>query len=111
MVLLIHEAIFAQTGRRFLNSNFQDDQAQYQYLMNNAIAAQEDLELVAGVSLTLAQIEALQTDIVWLEEQVVAGEKVLVPVVYLANVEEVRIEGSQIVLSNRPHKLLQVKND
>ena len=54
-------------------------------LMDQGIAAAESLELSVGVSLSAEQINALQNDIIWLEEREVAGYKVLVPVVYLAN--------------------------
>lgn len=54
-------------------------------LMDQGIAAAESLELSVGVSLSAEQINALQSDIIWLEEREVAGYKVLVPVVYLAN--------------------------
>jgi len=94
---LIRDSIFAQTGRRFLNSRLRSDYAQYQYLMDNALAQQEDLQLIPGVSLTLAQIAALKSDIVWIEEQEVAGRHVLVPVVYIANTHEYLVEGGKII--------------
>jgi len=94
---LIRDSIFAQTGRRYLTSVLRDDNAQYQYLMDNALRAQEDLQLIPGVSLTHAQIAALNMDIVWLEEQEVAGQKVLVPVVYIANAQQYRVEGGKII--------------
>jgi len=97
---LIRDSIFAQTGRRFLNSNLTSDNAQYQYLMDNALAAQQDLQLVPGISLTHAQIAMLKQDIVWLEEQTVAGQQVLVPVVYIANMDEFKLEGGKVIAGN-----------
>ncbi|MBX8513063.1 filamentous hemagglutinin family protein, partial [Pseudomonas cichorii] len=48
------------------------------------IASKEQLNLAIGVTLTPPQVAALTHDIVWLEEHEVNGEKVLVPVLYLA---------------------------
>nr|WP_177344605.1 hypothetical protein [Pseudomonas sp. PA1(2017)] len=56
----------------------------FRYLMNNAIASKESLQLSVGVSLSAAQVAALTHDIVWMEEVEVAGEKVLAPVLYMA---------------------------
>jgi filamentous hemagglutinin len=55
--------------------------------MNNAIASKDALNLAVGVTLSPQQVAALTHDIVWLEEHEVNGEKVLVPVLYLAQAE------------------------
>ncbi|WP_194285823.1 two-partner secretion domain-containing protein [Alcanivorax sediminis] len=81
---LIRDAIIAATGTRFLDPDFESDKEQFSWLMNNAVAAAEVLELSVGVSLMPDQVNALQHDIVWMEEKVVAGHSVLVPVLYLA---------------------------
>ena len=49
---LIRDAVFAQTGRRYLDASIKSDTAQFRYLMDNALAAQRALELSPGVSLT-----------------------------------------------------------
>ncbi|WP_417217191.1 DUF637 domain-containing protein [Alcanivorax sp.] len=81
---LIRDAVIAATGTRFLDPDFESDQDQFSWLMDNAVASAESLELSVGVSLNSDQVNALQHDIVWMEEQNVAGHKVLVPVLYLA---------------------------
>lgn len=81
---LIRDALLASIGSRFLSTAIADEKAQYEYLMQNAIAASESLHLTPGISLSREQIDALQQDIVWMEERNIAGEKVLVPIVYLA---------------------------
>jgi filamentous hemagglutinin len=63
------------------------DEALFRYLMDNAIAYQDQLQLSLGVALSAEQVAALTHDIVWLEEHEVLGEKVLVPVLYLAQAE------------------------
>ncbi|AZD80697.1 filamentous hemagglutinin N-terminal domain-containing protein [Pseudomonas chlororaphis] len=84
---LVQQAITARTGQAFLagqNSN----EAQFKYLMNNAIASKDQLNLSVGVTLTSQQVAALTHDIVWLEEHEVNGEKVLVPVLYMAQAND-----------------------
>jgi filamentous hemagglutinin family protein len=83
-IMQIREALLASTGSRFVAAGIIDEREQYEYLMRNSIAASESLHLSPGVALSREQIDALQQDIVWLEERSVAGEKVLIPVVYLA---------------------------
>jgi filamentous hemagglutinin len=80
---LVQQSIVARTGQRFLDGQTSDE-AMFKYLMSNAIASKDQLNLSMGVTLTSQQVAALTHDIVWLEEHVVNGEKVLVPVLYLA---------------------------
>ncbi len=80
---LIQQAVVARTGQRFIDGQTSDD-AMFKYLMNNAIASKDALNLSVGVTLTAQQVAALTHDIVWLEEHEVNGEKVLVPVLYMA---------------------------
>ncbi|MFW9269073.1 filamentous hemagglutinin N-terminal domain-containing protein [Pseudomonas sp. NR3] len=80
---LIQEAVVARTGQRFIDGQTSNEDM-FKYLMNNAIASKQELDLAVGVSLTSEQVAALTHDIVWLEEHVVNGEKVLVPVLYMA---------------------------
>lgn len=83
---LIQQAVVARTGQRYINGQTTDE-GLFKYLMNNAIASKDALNLSVGVSLTSQQVAALTHDIVWLEEHEVNGEKVLVPVLYLAQAE------------------------
>ncbi|HEY0503177.1 MAG TPA: hemagglutinin repeat-containing protein [Lysobacter sp.] len=94
---LVMEQIFQLTGRRSLNGDG-DANAQYRALMQNAAATADRLGLQLGAPLTSAQIGALDSDIVWLVEQEVNGQKVLVPVVYLskATAERMAAEGALI---------------
>ncbi|MGE8187153.1 hemagglutinin repeat-containing protein [Pseudomonas sp. NPDC086278] len=82
---MIQQAVVARTGQRFIDGQTSDE-AMFKYLMNNAIASKEALNLSLGVTLNAQQVAALTHDIVWLEEHVVNGEKVLVPVLYMAQV-------------------------
>ncbi|WP_041475785.1 two-partner secretion domain-containing protein [Pseudomonas ogarae] len=80
---LIQQAVVARTGQRFIDGQTSDE-AMFKYLMNNAIASKDALNLSVGVTLTAQQVAALTHDIVWLEEHEVNDEKVLVPVLYMA---------------------------
>ncbi|PTS82061.1 hypothetical protein DBR00_18260 [Pseudomonas sp. HMWF032] len=84
---LIQQAIVARTGKRFL-AGLNSNEAQFKYLMDNAIASKQALNLAPGIALTAEQVAALTHDIVWMQEQVVNGQKVLVPVLYLAQAND-----------------------
>ncbi|MDR0281218.1 MAG: S-layer family protein [Paucimonas sp.] len=64
---LVQQAIVARTGQAFLDGQTSNE-AQFKYLMNNAIASRQQLNLAVGVSLSSQQVAALTHDIVWLEE-------------------------------------------
>ncbi|NLZ80115.1 MAG: hemagglutinin, partial [Gammaproteobacteria bacterium] len=83
---LLREAWTARTGQRFI-AGIHSDEAIYRYLMDNAIASKDALSLSVGISLSAEQVAALTHDIVWMEEREVLGEKVLTPVLYLAQTE------------------------
>ncbi|WP_256657105.1 MULTISPECIES: hemagglutinin repeat-containing protein [unclassified Pseudomonas] len=80
---LIQQAVIARTGQRFIDGQTSDT-AMFKYLMDNAIGTKQALNLSVGVSLTAEQVAALTHDIVWMENATVAGQQVLVPVLYLA---------------------------
>ncbi|GAB2795479.1 hemagglutinin repeat-containing protein [Dyella kyungheensis] len=79
---LVMDQILQLTGRKTLNGG--DAMSQYTALMNDAADQASQLGLQLGAPLTSAQISSLSSDIVWLVDQVVDGQHVLVPVVYLS---------------------------
>ncbi|PJI46786.1 MAG: hemagglutinin [Pseudomonas sp.] len=83
---LIRDAVAARTGQRYL-AGISDDENLFKYLMDNAIAYKDSLQLSLGVGLSAQQVAALTHDLVWLEEAEINGEKVLVPVLYLAQAD------------------------
>ncbi|MGQ5255687.1 two-partner secretion domain-containing protein [Xanthomonas arboricola] len=86
--------------RRYLG-NYADGVAQYRALLESGVAAAGQLQLSMGVGLTAAQAAALTQDIVWMVEQDYQGQKVLVPVVYLAsNSLQLRGNGALIAGGN-----------
>ncbi|VVP30827.1 hypothetical protein PS862_04358 [Pseudomonas fluorescens] len=94
---LIRDAVLAQTGQRFLAGGLTSDYDQYRYLMDNALASKDALRLSLGVTLTGEQVSALTHDIVWMENRVVDGQKVLVPVLYLAQTNTRNVRGSSLI--------------
>ncbi|WP_305592654.1 hemagglutinin repeat-containing protein [Pseudomonas sp.] len=93
---LIQQAIAARTGKRFL-AGLNSDEAQFKYLMDNAIASKQALNLAPGIALTAEQVAALTHDIVWMQEQIVNGQKVLVPVLYLAQANDRLAPGGALI--------------
>ncbi|GLX16244.1 hypothetical protein Pstr01_44830 [Pseudomonas straminea] len=93
---LVRDAVRARTGQRFL-AGLDSDEAQFKYLMDNAIASKEALQLSVGIGLSAEQVAALTHDIVWMEEREVSGQKVLVPVVYLAQAEGRLAPGGALI--------------
>ncbi|KLD63059.1 filamentous hemagglutinin N-terminal domain-containing protein [Dyella japonica] len=93
---LVLDQLLQLTGRRTLNGG--DGLSQYTALMDSAAAEASQLGLQLGAPLTTGQIAALSSDIVWLVDQVVNGEHVLVPVVYLskATADRLKSDGALI---------------
>ncbi|MBX8600597.1 adhesin, partial [Pseudomonas cichorii] len=96
---LVQQAIVARTGQAFLAGQTSNE-AQLKYLMNNGIASKEQLNLAIGVTLSPPQVAALTLDIVWLEEHEVNGEKVLVPVLYLAQANNRLAPNGALIAGN-----------
>lgn len=86
------------TGKKYLG-DYGSDMEQFAALMNAGAVIAEEMNLKVGVALTAEQMASLTTDIVWLVEEVVNGQKVLVPEVFLAQVrsEDLRPDGALIV--------------
>lgn len=96
---LIRQQIVDLTGRVFLSNDYHDANQQYRALLENGIFAAESLELSVGIALTPDQINNLTNDIVWMVEQEVAGEVVLVPQLYLSPNSAV-IEGNGALVAS-----------
>ncbi|WP_218175388.1 filamentous hemagglutinin N-terminal domain-containing protein [Pseudomonas sp. D2002] len=105
---LIQQAIVERTGQRFIDGQTSDE-AVFRYLMDNAIRSKQTLDLSVGVALTGQQVAALTHDIVWLEEHEVNGEKVLVPVVYLAQADN-RLAPNGALIAGQDVSLIAGKN-
>ncbi len=74
--------------------------ADYKSLMQKRARHQNSkdaLRLSLGVSLTGQQVGALTHDIVWMENRVIDGQTVLVPVLYLAQAESRNVRGNSLI--------------
>jgi filamentous hemagglutinin len=81
---LIQQQVKAETGRSVLQTAW-NTADMVQTLFDNAATEAKSLGLGFGKALTPEQVASLKSDIVWLVEQEVQGQKVLVPVVYLTD--------------------------
>ena len=108
---LLRSAIFESTGRRYLQG-LGSDIDQYRYLMDNAIASYDALELSPGIALNEEQMARLTHDIVWMVEQEIEGQKVLVPVYYAAagRATDLQADGSLLVAQNLSVSAGEVSN-
>ncbi|RDS80536.1 filamentous hemagglutinin N-terminal domain-containing protein, partial [Dyella monticola] len=80
---LVMDQITGLTGRRYLDGAT-DALDQYKALMDAGVQEAEQFNLAVGVALTPEQMASLTQDMVWLVNETVDGEHVLVPVVYLS---------------------------
>ncbi len=109
---VVRDAIFAETGKRYLSNDITSDAAQMQKLMDAALAERTALDLSFGVSLSAEQIAALTHDIVWFEEVEIDGETVLAPHLYLAQVTTDNIDprSARIVATSANIQAAQASN-
>ncbi len=105
---LVQQAVTARTGQAFIDGQTSNE-AQFKYLMSNAIASKDALNLSVGVGLTAQQVAALTHDIVWMEDAVVNGETVLVPVLYLANANN-RLASNGALIAGKDVTLIAGEN-
>ncbi|MDA0147408.1 hemagglutinin repeat-containing protein [Vibrio sp. LaRot3] len=94
---VITQAIFEQTGQRYLNDAVGNDLEQMQHLIDNAAQVSGDLKLSFGVGLTEQQIANLTSDIVWWEEIEVDGKTVLAPKLYLAKTTRDNVTNGALI--------------
>jgi adhesin HecA-like repeat protein len=80
---LVRQQLVQQLGAKLLNGQ-KNEADQMRTLMANAASEASRLGLQIGQAPTPAQLAALGKDIVWMVEQVVGGQRVLVPQVYLS---------------------------
>lgn len=92
---LVREQLIKQRGTASIGQ-YASLNDEYQALLEAGVAYAKAFELVPGVTLTKEQVASLSQDMVWLEERVVDGQNVLVPVVYLAANGQPRDTGAII---------------
>ncbi|MDO4691196.1 MAG: hemagglutinin repeat-containing protein, partial [Fusobacterium sp.] len=106
---LINKTVLEGTGRRYLH-NFKSEKEQMQYLYDNGAEAQKDLNLSLGIALTKEQINKLNKDIIWYVEEEVAGEKVLVPKLYLTKATLANLKKANSSLEAGENLVINAEN-
>jgi len=99
---LLAEQILRRTGKRHLDG-YTDDEAAFQALMDAGISYAEEMNIAPGVALTKEQIEALTSDMIWLEEREVyvrgKKERAVYPVLYMKNTNGLRLTAGGSLIS------------
>ena len=101
---LINEQIVSATGKQYLEG-YTDNEAEYKALLEAGIAFGKAFKLAPGIALSKKQMEAITTDMVWLETKtvVVAGkvQQVLYPKVYLAKQPAKSVDAMGGIISGK----------
>ncbi len=95
---LVREQVTELTGRYTL-SGYSSAEEQYKALLTNGVTYAKEFNLQVGVALTADQMANLTSDIVWLIEKEVNGQKVLVPQVYLAPSKNIELKANGAVIA------------
>ena len=99
---LVAEQILRRTGKRHLDG-YTDDEAAFQALMDAGISYAAEMNIAPGVALTKEQIEALTSDMIWLEEREVyvrgKKERAVYPVLYMKNTNGLRLTAGGSLIS------------
>lgn len=101
---LINEQIVSSTGKQYLEG-YTDNEAEYKALLEAGIAFGKAFKLAPGIALSKEQMEAITTDMVWLETKTVVvdgkAQQVLYPKVYLAKQPAKSIDAMGGIISGK----------
>ena len=105
---LVQDQMYALKGRTHLVAGTDNDYDLMKSLMDAGLLAQAQFGFALGEALSPAQQAALTQDMVWPEWQVVDGQKVLVPKLYVAHLDQnndnnkgARIVGTDVAITTR----------
>ena len=98
---LVQQQLIALTGSNMVVAGATTEKAQMQALMDSAGSQAKTLGLAYGTALTSAQQAKLSSDMVWMVETTVNGQKVLAPVVYLAASTRQLFDGAPTVAGDK----------
>jgi filamentous hemagglutinin len=96
---LVKQQLVKQTGANLLKT-YKSEAAQMQGLMDSAVVQGRNLGLTYGAAPTAEQLKNLTADIVWMVETEVNGQRVLAPVVYLADKTRSGIAQGSVISGN-----------
>ena len=98
---LVRDQVLALTGQA-VATDYRSAQEQFEQLFAAGLEYSKSFNLALGTHLSAEQMAALTSNIVLMESREVAGQTVLVPVVYLAGVKpgDLRANGALIAANN-----------
>ncbi|MBU6474902.1 MAG: hemagglutinin repeat-containing protein, partial [Alphaproteobacteria bacterium] len=109
---LIVQQASAEGALSILGTGPAQQAAAMQQLMDNGVTAGKSLGLTIGVAPTAAQIAGLKSDMVWMVETTVDGQRVLAPVVYLSAATKSQIvSGGGVIEANNSNLSLEALNN
>ena len=101
---LINEQIISATGKQYLEG-YTDNEAEYKALLEAGITFGKAFKLAPGIALSKEQMEAITTDMVWLETKTVVVDgkvqQVLYPKVYLAKQPAKSVDAMGGIISGK----------
>ena len=101
---LINKQIVSATGKQYLEG-YTDNEAEYKALLEAGIAFGKAFKLAPGIALSKEQMEAITTDMVWLETKTVVvdgkAQQVLHPKVYLAKQPAKSVDAMGGIISGK----------
>ncbi|MGF6244870.1 filamentous hemagglutinin [Paraburkholderia sp. GAS38] len=93
---LVQNQILSMTGKSVL-TNYADTQDEYEALMTSGAQLAKSLDLAPGTGLSPAQVAQLTSNVVIMQTQIVDGQSVLVPVVYLAQASQQNMANGPVI--------------
>ncbi|WP_321818699.1 MULTISPECIES: hemagglutinin repeat-containing protein [unclassified Paraburkholderia] len=93
---LVQNQILSMTGKSVL-TNYADTQDEFKALMTSGAQLAKSLDLAPGTGLTPDQVAQLTSNVVIMQTQVVDGQSVLVPVVYLAKASQENMANGPVI--------------
>ncbi len=96
---LVRNQITSLTGKAVLGP-YTDLQSMYQSLLAAGASLSKSLDLPLGMSLSPEQVEQLTSNVIIMQTEVVDGQSVLVPVVYLAKTSQQNMNGPLIAATD-----------
>ncbi|MGF6572677.1 filamentous hemagglutinin [Paraburkholderia sp. GAS333] len=96
---LVQNQITSLTGKAVLGP-YSDTQSMYEALLGAGASLAQSLDLPLGMSLSAAQVAALTSNVIIMQTEVVDGQSVLVPVVYLAQASQQDMNGPLIAATD-----------
>ena len=93
---LVQDQIMSMTGRSVL-TNYASTQDEFQSFMTSGAQLAKSLNLAPGTGLSPEQVSQLTSNVVIMQSEVVGGQTVLVPVVYLAKASQENMGNGPVI--------------